>query len=297
MIRRILLILFVVFWSTSTFAQTPNNFKRENLVAWCIVPFDALQRTPQQRAEMLKELGLTKCAYDWRAHHVQQFEDEIKQYRQHNIEFFAFWDEHPTAFELFQKHQIKPQVWKTLTPDPSGKTMEEKLDAAIQSILPIAERTRQSGLQLGLYNHGGWGGEPNNLVAVCKSLRARGFAHVGIVYNFHHGHGHIHDFKAALKSMSPFLLCLNLNGMVDPSSDKYKSDPQNFKIRPISAGDYERAMIKAVIDSGYTGPIGILGHVAERDVKKVLQENLKGLESVLKSLEKSADSKSRSLSK
>ena len=49
--------------------------------------------------------------------------------------------------------------------------------------------------KLGLYNHGGWGGEPENLVAVCKVLREQHKAdHVGIVYNLHHGHGHIDDF-------------------------------------------------------------------------------------------------------
>ena len=53
------------------------------------------------------------------------------------------------------------------------------------------ERTRRLGCPLGLYNHGGWGGEPENLVAVCEFLRRRHDApHVGSVYNQHHGHDH-----------------------------------------------------------------------------------------------------------
>jgi hypothetical protein len=56
------------------------------LVAWCIVPFDAKKRTPTERAKMLKELGIGRCAYDWRSEHVAEFEEEILQYKKHGIE-------------------------------------------------------------------------------------------------------------------------------------------------------------------------------------------------------------------
>ena len=59
----------------------PDNLKKENLAAWCIVPFDASKRGPEARAQMLKELGLIRCAYDWRAQHVKEFEEEILQYK------------------------------------------------------------------------------------------------------------------------------------------------------------------------------------------------------------------------
>lgn len=45
-------------------------FARDNLVAWCIVPFDAKKRGPEERAAMLKRLGFTRFAYDWRAEHI-----------------------------------------------------------------------------------------------------------------------------------------------------------------------------------------------------------------------------------
>ena len=35
-------------------------FARENLVAWCIVPFDAKKRGPAERVAMLKKLGFKK---------------------------------------------------------------------------------------------------------------------------------------------------------------------------------------------------------------------------------------------
>ena len=60
-------------------------------------------------------------------------------------------------------------------------TQEEKIRSAKETMIPLAKRTTEIGCKLGLYNHGGWGGEPENLVAVCKALRAEGHDHVGIV--------------------------------------------------------------------------------------------------------------------
>ena len=39
-------------------APPPDLFAHENLVAWCIVPFDAQKRGPEARAAMLEKLLL-----------------------------------------------------------------------------------------------------------------------------------------------------------------------------------------------------------------------------------------------
>ena len=91
-------------------AQAANNFAKDQLVAWCIVPFDAAKRGPAARAEMLKRLGLKRVAYDWREQHVKEFEEEILQYKKHGLEFFAFWAVHEKAFALFEKHKMHPQT-------------------------------------------------------------------------------------------------------------------------------------------------------------------------------------------
>ncbi len=247
-------------------------FSRDNLVAWCIVPFDATGRGPEARAEMLHKLGFKKVAYDWREEHVPTFEAEILALQRAGIEFFAFWEEHPAMFQLFEKYAIHPQVWKMI-PDPGEGSQDQKVEKAARSLLPVVDRTRQLGCKLGLYNHGGWSGEPVNLVAVCRWLREHSDAeHVGIVYNFHHGHEHIADFAESLARMKPYLWCLNINGMnVDAAP----------KILPLGQGQHEVAMLQAVLDSGYDGPIGILDHRAELDAEESLRQNLEGLESLL----------------
>src|SRR5687768_5938683 len=52
-------------------------FAKDNLVAWCIVPFDSQKRSPEQRSAMLEKLGLKRLAYDWRAEHIPMFDAEI----------------------------------------------------------------------------------------------------------------------------------------------------------------------------------------------------------------------------
>ena len=254
----------------------PENLTKEQLVAWCIVPFDAKKRTPAERVKMLQGLGLKRCAYDWRKEHIPQFEEEILAYKAGGIEFFAFWNVHESAFALFRKHGIRPQVWKTL-PSPKADSQEERVAAAVKMMTPLAEQTREMGCKLGLYNHGGWGGTPENMVAVCEALRKGGFENVGIVYNFHHGHDHIADFSSALAKLKPYLLCLNLNGMTDPETVKAGSG----KILAIGAGKHEAAMIGEVVKSGYSGPIGILDHINSQDAELSLRRNLEGLEKIL----------------
>ncbi len=261
--------------------RAPQIFRKSNLVAWCIVPFDANRRGPAERAEMVKELGLRRVAYDWRQEHVATFEEEIEQYKKRDIEFFAFWSWHDDIEPLIRKHGIKPQIWMTMR-SPDAGSQSERVAAAAESLLPMVEKTRRLGLKLGLYNHGGWGGEPQNLVAVCRYLREHHEGdHVGIVYNFHHGHDHIADFPKALKSMAPLLLCLNLNGMADPASVNGLTN----KILPIGDGKHEQEMIGEIVRQGYAGPIGILDHRSDIDSRKALLQNLEGLVNLVDKLD------------
>jgi quinoprotein glucose dehydrogenase len=258
--------------ATSEPAAPYRLFARTNLVAWCIVPFDAKHRGPAERGEMLTRLGFSKVAYDWREQHVPTFEEEILTYKKRGLEFFAFWSTHDTAFDLFSKYGLHPQIWLT-APSPIAPTRDEQIRKAAAELLPVVERTRKAGCPLGLYNHGGWGGEPENLVAVCEYLRQNHNAsHVGIVYNFHHGHGHIDDFAQSFARLKPYLLCLNINGMVG------NGDAQGKMILTLAQGDQELAMLRVVQRSDWRGPIGILCHRTDADAELVLADNLDGLD-------------------
>ncbi|CAN5500230.1 TIM barrel protein [soil metagenome] len=267
-------LFFGVMVRGTTAAEIPENFQRANLVPWCIVPFDAAKRGPEARAAMLAGLGLQRSAYDWRAEHVPTFAEEIAAYRKHGIEFFAFWAQEESAFALFEEHGLAPQIWVTC-PDPGGTDAAARVGAAADALEPAAKRAEELGSSLGLYNHGGWGGEPENLVAVTKALHARGFSKVGIVYNFHHGHDRIGHFKEDLALMDGHLLCVNLNGMV-PGGDP--------KILTLGEGSEEAGMIRTLIETNYAGPVGIIDHREDLDTELALRENLEGLSKILSEL-------------
>lgn len=274
--RLSMLLLSVLFFgSTASFAADP--FAKANLTAWCIVPFDQAKRSPEARAEMVAKMGLTKVAYDWRPEHVVEFEREIRAYQKHGIEFFAFWGVHDEALRLFEKYELRPQLWVMIK--DAGDTQEGKVRSAVEGLLPILEKARKIGSKVGLYNHGGWGGEPENMVAVCESLkRNHGTDNVGIVYNLHHGHSHLDRLPKALEVMKPWLLCLNLNGM------DIAGDTKGRKILPLGVGTQDVKVLRQIRASGYHGPMGILNHTNE-DAEGRLLDNLDGLQWLLPQLD------------
>ena len=277
-IFRLLLVFFACFVGLTSRAAEVQLFARTNLVAWCIVPFDSKKRGPAARAEMVAKLGFTKVAYDWRAERVPTFEQEILEYQKHKLDYFAFWSQHDEAYRLFEKHGLHPQIW-VMMGSPAAPTNEKRVQLAAKQLLPVVERTRKAGCRLTIYNHGGWAGEPENMIAVAKFLRDKhDAAHVGVVYNLHHGHDHLDRFPVALKTMIPYLHCLNLNGMVAGG------DKKGQKILPLGEGDLDLGLLKIIRDSGYRGPIGIIGHTND-DVEERLQDNLDGLDWLLPQLE------------
>jgi hypothetical protein len=257
-------------------ANAPDVFARKNLVAWCIVPFDAKKRTPEQRAEMLQRLGITRFAYDWRDEHLPTFDAELAELKKRDIELTAVWfpgalnAQSRVLLDGIRKHNLKPQLWVMLN--------VKDVHAGVDAITPIAREAAALGCTVALYNHGGWFGEPENQIAIIERLKANGITNVGIVYNLHHGHAHVDHFAELLGKMKPHLLALNLNGMTK------NGDAAGKKILPIGQGELDLGLLKMVRESGYTGPIGILNHTDE-DAEARLLDNREGLEWLVPQLE------------
>ena len=277
-ILRSLLLLAIACSPLARASAAPAIFDRTNLVAWCIVPFDSKKRGPAERAEMAAKLGFKHIAYDWRQEHVAEFETEILEYQKHKLGYFAFWAMHEEAFKLFAKHDLHPQIWMTV-PSPAGTTQAERVEKAAAQLLPAVQRAGKAGCQFGLYNHGGWGGEPESMVAICEQLRTKhGATNVGIIYNQHHGHDHVDRFAKVLGEMKPYLFCLNLNGMTRDG------EKRGQKILPLGSGELDLPLLKVIAASGYRGPIGIIGHTQD-DVEQRLRDNLDGLDWLLPQLD------------
>ena len=269
--------------STATASTRPapvDLFDRANLVAWCIVPFDAKKRGPEERAAMLEKLGFTQFAYDYRAEHIPTFDAEMEALKRHHIRLLAWWfprtlnDEARLILDVLQRHdQRGVQLWVTGAGAPTKSPEEQRARVAAEAarLRPIAEAAAKLAGTVALYNHGAWFGEPENQLEIIAHLRAAGITNVGLVYNLHHGHDHVARFPALLALMKPHLVALNLNGTV-PGGDKLGQ-----KIVPLAQGELDVSLFTAIRDSGWRGPIGILNHTDE-DAEARLRDNLAGLD-------------------
>src|SRR5947199_6170634 len=109
---------FAILVATAIAAHAANGasdyqlFARTNLVAWCIVPFDAKKRGPEERAAMLERLGFKLFAYDYRAEHIPTFDAEVEALKRHGITLLAWWfpttmnDEGQLILDVLKRRQL-----------------------------------------------------------------------------------------------------------------------------------------------------------------------------------------------
>jgi hypothetical protein len=259
-----------------------QHIHTDNIYAWCIVPYDSLERSPEARIAMLKKLGITKYAYDWRQEHLPQMAQELRLAKKQGVAIISVWmwiDEHGDAlgklsdsnekvFKVIEEVGYTGQIWVSFAANFFENLSDtEAVTKGAEMIAFLSKKATALGCRIGLYNHGDWFGEPENQTQIIKALPDED---LGLVYNFHHAHHQIDAFPEMVGTMLPYLWYVNLSGL-------RKEGP---KILTIGQGDYEKQMIQLLLEKGYKGDFGILGHVEEKDVEMVLKANLNGLKSM-----------------
>lgn len=253
---------------------------RKNIFAWCIVPYDNKNRTSKERAIMLQDLGINTYAYDWRAEHLSNLKYELKIMKDYGIQINGVWfwldgksgnyfdENNRLILDILESENSKTDLWIGLPDDYLVEATDTEKFERIAGLLEFTHnKTKEIGCTISLYNHGGWFGEPANQTALIDEL---GYDDIGIVYNFHHAHDQIHSFEDNLILIKNYLRAVNINGM----------KLNRGKIIPVGKGDRELNMIKLLIKHEYKGPIGIIGHTENADVKEILTENLKGVNKI-----------------
>ena len=248
---------------------------------WCIVAFDSLQRTPAGRLDMITDLGFDSYAYDLDIKHLGDMESEFKLASDKHIEIRAVWlwlnakrdsigklsSRNEGLFELVKQSDHKPAFWLSFSPNFfANRTDDESFQIATDMILYVHKKATELDCKVELYNHGGWFGDPWNMV---KLIQALSDLDLHMVYNFHHAHQDLVAYQEVIELITPYLSAVNINGM--------RLDGP--KILTVGEGDYEGEMIRLLKVNGYKGPWGILGHVKEEDVRVVLERNMAWLRS------------------
>lgn len=284
----LLVVVLVLGCLTSLHSQGTRGkvdiYAKSNLVAWCIVPFDNRNRSPEERAMMLKNIGITKLAYDWREKHIASFDDELYALKKNGIKLQAFWYSsglEPEAdknfqiiIDLLKKHGLATQIWCMIggQKEIEHLSQEDKIKKVAKPVAYIARKAEGIGCTVGLYNHGGWFGEPENQLAVIDYLK---LPNIGMVYNFSHAEYQIQRFPEFFPKILSHLYALNLTGLKGGSP---------AIVVPVGQGDLEKNLMRIVKESGYKGPIGIINENFAADAEDGLQLNIKGMKEILQQL-------------
>lgn len=278
----ILLFIPILLWLAACAPQSSQPFEADNIFAWCIVPFDSEERSPQERLDMLADLGIKRYAYDWRQKHLDEMASEIELAQEQGIDIMAVWmwidansdsvghlsAANERVLSILEKTGLQTTIWLSFHENYfADLAPAEALAKGVDMVKYIASRAQPMGGKVGLYNHGAWFGEPENQVAILKAIPEYS---IGLIYNFHHAHEQLSAYPQLVKTMKPYLWAVNLNGM----------KAEGPKILPIGKGDREQEMIQLLKDEGFAGPWGVLGHVETADVRLILEENLAGLRSL-----------------
>jgi quinoprotein glucose dehydrogenase len=275
---------------------TAGLFARTNLVAWCIVPFDTKKRGPEERGQMLEQLGIKKLAYDWRAEHIPTFDAEVAAMKRHGVEMTAWWfpgalnTEARAILDCIKRNDIHPQLWVMLEGGPhlrwdqafesTPAAQRAHVERMVAGVKPIAAEAVKLGCQVALYNHGGWFGVPENQLQIIERLKQDGIRNVGMVYTQHHGHGEIDRFADLFPRMQPHLLALTLNGMFKDGD----LQGHDLGTTPLGQGEEDLRLLRIVKESGWQGPLGIILEV-NADAEARLQDNLDGLDCLVAQLD------------
>ncbi len=164
-----------------------NLFAKENLVAWCIVPFDNQNRTPAQRIEMLKRLGLTQYAYDWRHQHIPSFAEEIDLAKNAGIKMMGVWiwidkdtdrvgqlsEDNEQVLKIIKDSGLKTKLWVGFNNNFYADEADDlKVTKGVAMLNYLRDRAGSFVDGIALYNHGDWFGEPENQIRILKQLNS-----------------------------------------------------------------------------------------------------------------------------
>jgi hypothetical protein len=271
---------------------------RPNVAAARIVAYDLLERTPRERAKMLRRLGLRHIIWDWRDEHALLFDAELDALRDQGVEVGAVWAPHPLPDVAEPDHDARlgvvnahvrqfvvelarrgltPDLWVPIEYGQEGEATEAHPAATLARVWraadhlePLVRLAAENGMCVLLTNHLGFFGEPRNLAALVEALTERGLRNVGIAYQQHHGHAHIANFEEHLASMLPHLVAIVLSGM----------DPDGIaagrKILPFGAGRADRKLAHLISKSGWKGQLAVQCHSLD-DAEERLLDSLEGL--------------------
>lgn len=125
--------------TSSNQSKTVSLWAHDNLVAWCVEPWDAKKRGPEERAQMLAKLGLRRYAYIGPVD-THALDAEVEALKKHGVDLLAWYfpldADDPLAKQTldgFKRHGVHPQLW---VPLPAKNSAWPKTPGEWAKLLP-----------------------------------------------------------------------------------------------------------------------------------------------------------------
>ena len=283
-----------------TVSGTPQLFDRKKLFGWSMMAFDAAERGPRERCEAVVRLGLGGYGvvpYTYRFDRIftpEEMDAELRAAKRAGLEVRTVWADHLNPQDPLgtdpEKHQLtglvvdallrtktRADVWFWMRDSEMEQfdalNDEQRATRIAAAADRIAARIEPLGGRVGLYNHGGWLGKIENQLRVLDAMKQK---NAGIALNLHHGGPDPARVAGILEQAGGRVIGLVLNG--------HDAEGKPRGIQPFGTHDADLGTLRAILDAGYEGPVGILDHHFESDMESRLGQSLEGLERLLEKL-------------
>lgn len=247
------------------------------LFAFCFDTHDTQQRSLEEQANMLRELGYAGAGHVG----LDALPERLASLDRAGLRLFltgtAIDLSQPLepqlspflrALPLLEKHA--PLLYVTLTGypprDPRGN------GPGVEALRTLAERAQAHGLCVGIYPHtGDWVVHIDHAIAVAQEVDR---PNCGVIFNLCHflRNEQADTWAAALDRVRPYLQAVMING-ADPAG---KADPDWQRlIQPLDAGTFDvPELLRHLSASAYDGPIGLMCWGIVADSRDHLQRSI-----------------------
>ena len=263
----------VLSWGAEAEPQTRENA----FFALCIGTHDAKRRTPQQQAEMLKQLGYDGVAHLW----LKGVPERLKTLDAQGLKLFQIYLRVNIAPG---KRRVDPKLREVVKLLKGRDTMlgllvggakassAEADPRGVEVIREIADVAQASGLRVAIYPHtGDWTERVEDAVRIAKKVDRK---NVGVMFNLCHWLK-VDDEKnleRVLKLALPHLFTVTINGA---DSGLGRRGGWNRLIQPLGSGTFDiAAFLRTLRKLGYTGPIGLQCYGLRGDAREHLTRSM-----------------------
>jgi sugar phosphate isomerase/epimerase len=252
-------------------SKTPHAF-----FPFCIDWHDARKRNFQEQAAMLKELGYDGVGHIW----LDNVAERLKSLDEAGLKLFqitmtvditpgkpAYDARFQETLSLVKGRHVQFCLLVSGA-KPSDATAD---DRGVQILRSMADLASDSGAQLLLYPHvGNWIERIEDSVRVANKVDRK---NVGVMFNLCHWLrvDRQRDYQPLLKQAMPRLWAVSING-ADIRDDQPGWD---HYIQPLDKGSFDvAALLKALDELGYTGPVGLQCYGIGGDTREHLARSM-----------------------